>query len=204
MKQVHILNGQTTYCCLPGIPDQWLNDTWVDDISQYNLVTCEACIKSIRHKRTGHHDMEIRRCFLVKHEFLPNDLPQGSLVVQGYLSQDPLIRVKVLNDKAWMIIRGRGDAIEFQSWEYQIPWQDAEQMMNLTNFKLSKISRLLKHNSHVWRLDEYLGPLSGLWMAKIELSDKYESYIAPDWIGKEVSYDSKYYQINLAKRTSAP
>lgn len=202
MGVVHILKEGKSYCGFPGTPERWPNDhRWIlpDDLDNLPLVTCPDCRRIFQmEKHGGRENMEIRRCFLVNSDLLPKSLPNGHMVVQGYLSKDPLVRIRVLGDCAWIAIRGRGDPVEYPSWEYSIPWQEAEQILKLTP-KITKICRNVIHKSHVWRLDEFLGANVGLWMAKIELSDKYESYETPEWVTEEVSYNQKYYQ-NLAKK----
>jgi adenylate cyclase len=50
---------------------------------------------------------------------------------------------------------------------------------------------------HIWDLDVFEGANAGLVVAEIELDDEAESFQMPDWAGKEVSDDARYYNINL-------
>ena len=39
----------------------------------------------------------------------------------------------------------------------------------------------------------------GLVVAEIELADENEDFVAPEWVGQEVSDDLRYYNVNLVK-----
>lgn len=64
---------------------------------------------------------------------------------------------------------------------------------------LTKKRYRLRHENHDWELDEFLGPLCGLWLAEIELKESEESFAQPNWIGKEVTNDHRYSNANLAE-----
>ena len=42
-----------------------------------------------------------------------------------------------------------------------------------------------------------MGENSGLVIAEVELDDEQETVFLPDWIGKEVSDDPRYFNVNL-------
>ena len=44
-----------------------------------------------------------------------------------------------------------------------------------------------------------MGENEGLIIAEIELQSETESFQKPDWLGKEVTGDVKYYNSNLSK-----
>ena len=49
-----------------------------------------------------------------------------------------------------------------------------------------------------WEVDEFHGHLDGLVVAEIELTDENESFGLPDFIGREVTGDARYYNSVLA------
>jgi adenylate cyclase len=51
---------------------------------------------------------------------------------------------------------------------------------------------------HTWEVDEFHGDNEGLVVAEIELKSENEDFAIPDWIGKEVTPDERYYNMNLA------
>jgi CYTH domain-containing protein len=50
-----------------------------------------------------------------------------------------------------------------------------------------------------WEIDEFAGENQGLIVAEVELTDENQTFEVPDWIDKEVSDDSRYYNVNLAQ-----
>ena len=48
-----------------------------------------------------------------------------------------------------------------------------------------------------WIIDEFSGDNQGLVVAEIELDSIDQSFEKPDWIGKEVTHDVRYFNSNL-------
>lgn len=121
-------------------------------------------------------------------------------ICQGYLSRDPerTVRVRIAGDSGFLTIKGKtcGDARE--EFEYGIPVVDAEAMLALCAPPvISKIRHYVPFGGYVWEVDEYLGDLSPLTVAEIELAESTRSYPLPSFIGKEVTGDPRYYNSNL-------
>jgi CYTH domain-containing protein len=53
--------------------------------------------------------------------------------------------------------------------------------------------------SHTFEVDEFYGDNEGLVMAEVELSSPDEPYLAPSFIGQEVTGDHRYYNSHLRK-----
>jgi CYTH domain-containing protein len=51
----------------------------------------------------------------------------------------------------------------------------------------------------LFEVDEFTGPNTGLIIAEVELSHKNEKFLKPDWLGREVTGEKKYYNSNLSK-----
>ena len=51
---------------------------------------------------------------------------------------------------------------------------------------------------HVWEVDVFHGENEGLVVAEIELSDEAECFDKPDWVGAEVSSESRYANSKLS------
>ena len=64
---------------------------------------------------------------------------------------------------------------------------------------LQKTRYEISAGSHVFEVDEFHGENLGLIVAEIELEDENESFEKPDWLGKEVTGDVKYYNSQLSK-----
>ena len=48
-----------------------------------------------------------------------------------------------------------------------------------------------------WEVDEFHGDNQGLVIAEVELESEEQEIELPDWIGKDVSHDPRYLNINL-------
>lgn len=152
---------------------------------------------------------EIERKFLIKKNQLPNEIcKNGSKFVQGYLSSNPAVRVRLSNQgqanaQAWLTVKGSGFRIR-NEFEYEIPVTDAEEMLELCTIKLAKIRYKLSIGEHIWEIDEFLDAHSGLWLAEIELTEENEMFIRPDWLGEEVTEDPRFTNVALAKSNCSP
>jgi adenylate cyclase len=64
-----------------------------------------------------------------------------------------------------------------------------------------EIERKFLVGNESWRLqvDVFEGANAGLIVAEIELGAEDEAFEKPDWAGREVSDDPRYYNMNLAK-----
>ena len=51
----------------------------------------------------------------------------------------------------------------------------------------------------MWEIDEFLDENAGLIVAEIELPDEDAPFERPDWLGREVSNDPRYFNSNLVR-----
>jgi adenylate cyclase len=139
---------------------------------------------------------EIERKFLVRKEHLPQDLPEGDELEQGYLGLDPTVRVRLVTGRegirhAELTIKGKG-TLSRQEFNYPIPDEDAEALLALCERSLRKVRRKLGR----FDLDHFRE--RDLWLAEIELSDERERFERPPWLGEEVTGDPRYANSRLA------
>lgn len=147
--------------------------------------------------------LEIERKFLVKADFKSNAYT-SIRIVQGYLSSVPerTVRVRIKGDKAYLTIKGIGNngGLTRYEWEKEIPVNDAEDLLKLCEPGIiDKVRYLVKSDRHTFEVDEFYGDNEGLTVAEIELTDEDEHFLRPDWLGEEVTGDSKYYNASLIK-----
>lgn len=122
---------------------------------------------------------------------------QGLKYRQGYIMKDSgkIVRVRACNNKGFITIKGRNQGITRLEFEYEIPFGDANFL--LENFCeqpiLEKIRYRIPYKGNVWEIDEFLGKNSGLVIAEIELKSEDQTFSKPEWIGKEVTGDPRYY-----------
>lgn len=150
--------------------------------------------------------VEIERKFLVHKDKLPKDL-EGKRYVQGYLSHEKncVVRVRIVEDTAFLTIKGAQTGISKTEFEYSIPVEDARGLLELAQqAPIEKIRYLYPYQGHLWEIDVFEGVNEGLIVAEIELSTEDEAFEKPDWLSKEVSNDGRYSNaaLNLKPYTS--
>jgi adenylate cyclase len=143
---------------------------------------------------------EIERKFLVRSDAW-RDGPPGVRICQGYLSRDPgrTVRVRLAGEKGFLTIKGASSGISRQEFEYEIPADEARALLDLCLPPLlDKVRHERWHDGHCWEVDEFLGDNAGLVVAEIELADADRGFAKPDWLGREVSDDPRYFNARLA------
>jgi CYTH domain-containing protein len=122
---------------------------------------------------------------------------------QGYLSTDKerTVRVRTINDKAYLTIKGITVGASRAEFEYEIPVADAEDMLdNLCEKPLIEKNRYkVEAGALTWEVDEFFGENQGLIIAEIELQSEDQPFDKPDWVTEEVTADPRYYNANLIK-----
>mgnify|MGYP006376639003 FL=1 len=146
---------------------------------------------------------EIERKFLVKGEF-KNIASKETRIVQGYLSSVPerTVRVRIKGDKGFITIKGIGNTsgASRYEWEKEIPTSEVEELLKICEpGVIDKTRYLVKVDNHTFEVDEFYGENQGLTVAEIELSTESEAFVKPEWLGEEVTGDTKYYNSMLMK-----
>ena len=122
---------------------------------------------------------------------------------QGYLARGNgvTVRIRIAGEKAFLTVKGPVEGISRPEFEYQVPIEDAREMLRLCNDPVIEKTRTRgPHGSHVWEVDEFGGENRGLIVAEVELSSPDEEVAIPPWVGDEVTGDPRYYNSNLAVR----
>ena len=142
---------------------------------------------------------EIERKFLVQGTQWRNDT--GVRFSQGYLNRDKerTVRVRLAGRKAFLTIKGVTRGPSRTEFEYEIPMEDAEQLLKLCDGPIIEKTRYrIVHQGSTWEVDEFLGENAGLVIAEIELTSEDQPFSRPPWLGEEVTHDRRYYNSNLA------
>jgi adenylate cyclase len=146
---------------------------------------------------------EIERKFLV-HPRKWSDLGSGVAIRQGYLcaSKQSSVRVRIFGDSACVTIKGASSDNTRDEYEYEIPPKDANEIMAhlCEHPPIEKTRYRIVYKGHTWEVDEFGGANSGLTVAEVELKDAREDVEIPDWIDREVSGDSRYFNSNLSAK----
>ncbi len=143
---------------------------------------------------------EIERKFLVRNNCWRNGA-KGITFRQGYLSTDSYrtVRVRLEGRVGKLTIKGKKTGIVGDEFEYDIPFQDAKYLLE----KICKQPIIYKKrykvpfNNLTWEVDVFERENRGLILAEVELKRSNQKIKLPDWIGKEVTNDSRFRNANL-------
>ena len=144
--------------------------------------------------------LEIERKFLIKSSNWKDHAEEGISIIQGYLNSTPArtVRVRIQGTKGVLTIKGENQNLTRKEFEYVIPLAEALSLIELCEKPIIEKTRyLLPLNKKVWEIDVFEGENKGLVVAEIELTSEEESFDTPDWLGKEVSMETKYYNSSL-------
>lgn len=148
--------------------------------------------------------LEIERKFLVTSESFKSQAYKSELIVQGFLNTHPerTVRIRIQGSKGFLTIKGiSNEAGTIRTeWEKEISLSDAEMLLKMCEQGIIEKTRYeVKVENHIFEVDEFLGKNEGLTVAEIELSSENESFEKPNWLGKEVTGDLKYYNSQLSR-----
>jgi adenylate cyclase len=145
---------------------------------------------------------EIERKFLVKGDSWRRDRA-GKPYRQGYLSteKERTVRIRTAGDQAFITIKGVSSGASRSEYEYEIPVRDANEMLDHLCKKplIEKTRYRIPHDNLVWEVDEFAGENRGLVLAEVELKDENQEVSLPSWIGREVTDDRRYFNVNLVE-----
>ncbi|MGD8402435.1 MAG: CYTH domain-containing protein [Anaerolineales bacterium] len=145
---------------------------------------------------------EIERKFLVRGAGWRTE--DGTLIRQGYIHNDinGTVRVRTKGVRAYLTIKGGLTGITRTEFEYEVPLEDANQMLDelCQGPLIEKIRHEVHMDEFIWEVDEFLEYNAGLVVAEIELEDENQEFPKPDWLGEEVSQDARYLNANLVKK----
>jgi len=148
--------------------------------------------------------LEIERKFLVQDDSWRQMVRRAIRIRQVYLNQaeDCSIRVRSAEGRGWLNIKSVTIGARRQEYEYEIPFADAEAMLNTLCRRplIEKVRYLVDYQGHTWEIDVFEGDNAGLIVAEIELNDPDEPFARPPWLGREVTEDARYYNTCLAQR----
>ena len=146
---------------------------------------------------------EIERKYLLAGDDWKN-LAEGTLYRQGYLStvKERTVRVRTIGEKAFLTIKGIMVGISRLEFEYEIPTDEANEILEELCEKpiIEKHRYKISYGGLVWEVDEFHGLNEGLVIAEVELESADQVIDLPDWVGEEVSGDPRYFNAALVRR----
>ena len=147
---------------------------------------------------------EIERKFLVESTDFIKESTVNNRIVQGYLNSNPerTVRVRIKGNKGFLTIKGKGNengTTRFE-WEKEISLSEAEALLQLCESgSIDKIRYEIPLGKHTFEVDIFSGENQGLIIAEVELTSENEFFEQPNWLGKEVTGDKKYYNSHLSE-----
>lgn len=147
-------------------------------------------------------NLEIERRFLLKDENWRHFASSPQRLQQGYISveKECTIRVRIINDQAWLTLKGYISDISRSEFEYPIPLNEAQAMMaTLCPFKIEKKRYQITYQNHLFEIDEYLGENAPLLLAEIELPSEDSDFARPEWLGEEITFDGRFTNAYLSR-----
>lgn len=145
---------------------------------------------------------EIERKFLLTNTGWRAEITRSTRIAQGYLATEPnrTVRVRIKGQDGYLTIKGKSeDGISRAEFEYPIPLADAQELLKLCPNVLDKTRHLIPMAELLWEIDEFHGENAGLIVAEIELPAVDTPFAKPQWLGQEVSGDTRYYNSALSK-----
>ena len=147
---------------------------------------------------------EIERKFLVRGDDYKRQAYSHSHIKQGYIcsGRGRTVRVRIRDQRGFLTIKGPSniDGISRYEFEKEITFEEATELMKLCEpGRIDKTRYLVKSGNHTFEVDEFYGDNEGLVIAEVELQSEDESFEKPDFIGKEVTGDRRYYNAHLTK-----
>ena len=147
--------------------------------------------------------MEIERKYLL--DALPDNLEQypHKKIEQGYLSTDPVVRVRRSDYSYYLTYKSEGLMIRE---EYNLPLTEESYehlKQKADGILLSKTRYCIPLSSDLTiELDVFDAPYEGLYLAEVEFPDKEsaEKFVPPAWFGKDVTFSTDYHNSTLSQK----
>lgn len=146
--------------------------------------------------------VEIERKFLVRSEAWRDEVISRRQMSQGYLGGEgkASVRIRIAGEQAWLSVKSVSAGMSRLEFEYPVPVEDARQMLELCDAPpVVKTRYWVRHGDDTWEVDVFQGQNQGLVTAELELRCEGQTFDRPQWLGREVTDDARYYNMNLAQ-----
>lgn len=146
--------------------------------------------------------MEIERKFLVSS--IPDNLSEYKcrIIEQGYLSTNPVVRVRKDNDDYYLTYKGKGFMARE---EYNLPLtkEAYEHLLAKSdgNIITKRRYEIPDGTGKTIELDIFEGCFKGIVLAEIEFDsiDEANNYTPPHWFTEDVTNDKRYHNSNMSR-----
>lgn len=147
--------------------------------------------------------LEIERKFSIKSTTFLANIKESYDITQGYLNSDKnrTVRVRTKGSKAFITVKGisSSDGLSRFEWEKEIFMEEAEALLLLCeDFIIRKTRYIVPFNGFVFEVDVFKEHNEGLVIAEVELQTPDQQFDKPDWLGKELTGDERFYNSYLS------
>ena len=145
--------------------------------------------------------MEIERKFLIKELPQNLDLFPCHCLEQGYLSTNPVVRIRKNDDKYELTYKGGGCMVRE---EHNLPLTEEAYLHlrgKIDGRLISKKRYLIPYKSYTIELDVFANDLAPLVLAEVEFPSEEEAnnFIPPDWFAEDVTFSKLYHNSYLSQ-----
>ncbi|RUU04607.1 CYTH domain-containing protein [Mesorhizobium sp. USDA-HM6] len=145
---------------------------------------------------------EVERKFLVSDPAWRSLVEADIRIRQFYVAAQPgrTVRVRISDGRsAELALKFGHRARERDEFEYPIPLAEAEELMAFAIGRvIEKTRHHVRHRGYLYEVDVFGGVLAGLVVAELETPEDVPDEMLPDWLGREVTGESKFYNASLA------
>ncbi|MDX8521085.1 CYTH domain-containing protein [Mesorhizobium dulcispinae] len=145
---------------------------------------------------------EVERKFLVSDPAWRSLVEADIRIRQFYVAAQPgrTVRVRISDGSSAKLTLKFGDrARERDEFEYTIPLHEAEELKAFAVGRvIEKTRHHVRHRGYLYEVDVFGGVLSGLVVAELETLEDVPDEMLPDWLGREVTGESRFYNASLA------
>lgn len=148
---------------------------------------------------------EIERKFLVDTEKIKPVLNAASKrysLSQYYIaaSNELAIRLRMEDsNRVILAIKSGTNPMEMNEFEFIMPWDEYDdRRKEMVGFEIIKLRHYVEFDGRTWEVDVFFGDLEGLIVAEIECDDAADITNLPEWVTKEVTFDTRFKNARLA------
>jgi len=153
--------------------------------------------------------MEIERKWLMEENKLPDDIKTyaGHRIIQGYLNpgEDYLIRVRYNRstqypDNKVYKLEIKSSGLFFRDeWRYETTEENFKEIYEKCRRKISKTRYYMSVDHLQYEIDFYDAYDFITLEIEFDSIEEAENFQAPDWFGEEITYDTQFKNVNLAR-----
>jgi CYTH domain-containing protein len=141
--------------------------------------------------------LEIERKYLVVDDAWKRDVIKSEHMSDGLIARfgDGKVRVRLTDGSASLTIKGPRNGLSRLEFEYQIPRADAEHLLRTLCQRdpiLEKIRHTVPFGGLNWTIDVYVGALTGVVIAEVELEHPDQDPQLPPWVGEDVTHKPQF------------